>query len=83
MQLSSRFPNKPRLSRSSTEISSYEVVMARQEVTIASQESEISGHKEVITRQEAMLSAGDAKVELARNELALLYVDIQKMISSK
>ncbi len=66
-----------------TEISSHEEVIARQEATILSQESEILGHKEVIARQEATLCAGDAEVVLTLKELAQLYVDIQKMISSK
>ncbi len=62
-----------------SEISGYEEAITRQEATIASLESEISVYEEVIVRQEATLSAGDA---LARKELTLLYIDIQKKISS-
>jgi hypothetical protein len=55
---------------------------ARQEATIAGLESEISCYKKMIVRQDAMLCAGDAKVQLIRKELALLYTDIEKKISS-
>ncbi len=73
VQLSTRFPCKPRLSRSKTG-------------TILSQESEISSQKEVIASQEAVMQDPQSKLRTAvarsvqaADDLAQIVVDIKNM----